>query len=649
MTKTVTKMSVKSDVISRISKIRAGVVYKDIKTFIEELIQNTQRASATSVRIYIYDNVFIIEDNGEGCSDPNVLFTIDHTGFKVGFGEGFTSVYTIADYVKVESLDWTANLDIDNQLKKRDLADLSFNLESNDVHKNGFKVTLHGSKIEKYSSELISKVKEVCELIPGITFYFMDEIIPKKDIFKINNEYEYEYKQRFSNRMYEGVLMLCPPHMNDGYIKIYNDYRYVTEIYHYGVSGVIHLKPNAVTLRSPDRKDIIHDDKRRKLTKVITKDISYLLKLVLNEGNPEKINDYSETIEYYLDVTDYIKFLTISESAILNQRELKVKEHVPVNNYDDTDEEDNENNDYPVSDNPNQFQQQFLNTSSAEVAASLQSVGQSLQSLSELQQIESFPIVQNIVTEEMDGTEEEREVDTKRKEDDQHFVSYISSNHVVTKKSIAQVSIRNIKSKKNVVWVEKNNADLKQSLISKYEYYKIFTFVSPHVLYDKALKFLGIPHIDSVEYDAISKDYSVTRIGSLNKKEERVMEILSYIEHKMNLPRTFYISDIKCTMTVSLHNAKLHKEQLPVEGYAKGQEIHLNRKSLGFGKINSILLGRESLSIHDLKFLLSNLELIAHELAHVVYGTEDNTIAHLEAQNQIQKQIADIIMNCETL
>jgi hypothetical protein len=647
MLKTKRKLVITSDVINRLIKIRNGVIYQDFLNFAEELIQNCQRAKATVVYLTIIDSTFSIEDNGIGCEDPATLLTFDVSGFGVGFGEGFGSVYTVADQFEIHSKNWIATLDIEEAIKKRDL---NVDINDDEFYRDGFKVSLKGVKIQDHLYSIKEKVEEVCKNIPNIDFYINGELLPKKDIMDLSEEYKYH--THFSNKIYNSHFALLPNN-EYGNIQIFYDYRFVREYSYKGVDGVILLKPNSVTLRSPDRKDIMYDRKRTNFKDRVEKDIRYMLKQLLVDGEVDSISDYAEIIENYLDVESYIKYLKIGEEEVTNQYD--TRKNIIDDEEDYETEEENNQMQYNNSSNekgnlsilePISYFQEENNNSSIQNTIHVPSLPNGLlnehNTESSLQKInkrnESTPVNHN-------------DIDTKRIEEDQTFTSFVHSteNQKTIVKNIKEINIKNIKNKRNVVWIEKDKKDEFSHLISQYEYYGIYTFVSPHILYHKSLKFLDIPHISTVADSAIEKNYEVTRIGAISKKEERAMELLSFIESNLGLRKTFYISDIKCKKIVNLRGAKLYQEKMEIEGYQKGNEIHLNRKSLVFGKMNCILLGKSGLSIHDLKFILSNIELISHELAHLIYYTSDNTKEHHEKENIIQKEIGNIIMNCENL
>lgn len=85
-------------------------------TFIGELIQNARRAGATGVDITFDEQSrqFIIEDDGVGVEDPQVLLTLGKSGWsdlelmaqENPYGVGFASALFAAEHIEVESRGW---------------------------------------------------------------------------------------------------------------------------------------------------------------------------------------------------------------------------------------------------------------------------------------------------------------------------------------------------------------------------------------------------------------------------------------------------------------------------------------------------------------------------------------------------------------
>lgn len=662
-------IQINSDVTGRIKRILQGVEFDGNLTFITELLQNTQRAKATTAHITLEDDKMILADNGFGCADPKNLLTLDFSGFGYGFGEGFSSVYTLLGQVKVKTLDWEASIDVERLASKRTikLEDLDVPIKESDFYQ-GFIVELQSDKIRNDLYSIHQEIRKVASTIKEIDFYLNGELLPKVDLLAIPTDAP--FFQYVDNHLYEAMLH-AEEHTNGEGVQLYYDNRFVMTIYHpvSGLRGNLLIKPNKVNLKAPDRTSVIYDDKRRRLLNQMEKDCHQLLVRILKEGSTEQIEQYAPVIRYHLPVEKYMRYLQIDESIFKNQFEVRQEatEETPYPVYDDESYEDDSSDQdgelFSASyGDANHFEQTGSQLNMDLDTASVPQAVASLSSHATVADLEDeFSTNSGVQTsfEEESATsaivqtvavDEPTKQDLRRSQDDSSFSSYVRNTQTerVSKEDLSTVSLANIKRKTNVVWVERSSADEFDSLISQYEYYGLFTFQSPHVLYDEALRHIGITHVGEVESDAIEKRYNVRNIGAKTKKEMRAMELLQRIEHLFGLPNTFYISDIECKMYVNLNEKQIYQQKLGVEGYAQGNTIHLNRKSLHFGKLSSLHLGKDQWGIHDVKFLLANLELIVHELAHRIHFTDDNTINHYEAMLEVQNKVTQYILNSQS-
>ena len=111
-------MEVKVNVINEMLKLRNST-YSDRLSWVDELVQNCQRSKASHIKVTVtYDKV-IVEDNGVGCTDPQVLFDKSSSGWdsetkssQNPFGEGFFSTMMVADMIKVSSVGFEAEFDV---------------------------------------------------------------------------------------------------------------------------------------------------------------------------------------------------------------------------------------------------------------------------------------------------------------------------------------------------------------------------------------------------------------------------------------------------------------------------------------------------------------------------------------------------------
>lgn len=75
-------VEVKVNVINQLKLLRQST-FKDIYCFLDEDVQNAQRAGATEAKITVkkYEGTVTIENNGKILSNPQALFSIAESGW----------------------------------------------------------------------------------------------------------------------------------------------------------------------------------------------------------------------------------------------------------------------------------------------------------------------------------------------------------------------------------------------------------------------------------------------------------------------------------------------------------------------------------------------------------------------------------------
>lgn len=188
------------------------------------------------------------------------------------------------------------------------------------------------------------------------------------------------------------------------------------------------------------------------------------------------------------------------------------------------------------------------------------------------------------------------------------------------------------------------NDDYKHAdAVSNLEYYGI-TVLKVDYLRAKVMKYLKVPHISQAT-ENVNRQYCFLNVGCKNKKEERVIQLLNKIMLEMSLPSNlFRLADITEMIQVEILGKILSKEKVVpnavFEKNVNGCKILLNRKMLkGYPLNTNSKLG----TVKDLKLLGRIAQTVAHELAHMLKDTVDNTTEHFNAQNQIYLKIQEVI------
>ena len=112
------------------------------------------------------------------------------------------------------------------------------------------------------------------------------------------------------NELFSGVIR---PAYGYSTVQYYYEGRPVREDYTLGVEGKIMIKHGKVTLKAPDRKDFIYDDKRKALIDKLHEEARNMYKDFIKVATDEELDKFEEPIESYLDVQEYASVLSVSE------------------------------------------------------------------------------------------------------------------------------------------------------------------------------------------------------------------------------------------------------------------------------------------------------------------------------------------------
>lgn len=299
------QVEVRSNIAGDIMKIRKGVVFKEYATVIDELLQNCQRAKAKNIKIEVLGNRLVIEDDGVGCADPQALFEKNTSAWMnedEAFGEGFFSVFLLADKLKVRSHDWELKVDVLNMLETKNMfIDVHEGLEFYD----GFRVEIEGETVADRCWELKHEVRQIAPIMAQ-KVVMNDAEIEKIDLISKTSPHDV----LVDNELFSAVLT---PATGYSTIQYYYEDRPVREDYVHGASGKVMIKKGQVTLKAPDRKEFIYDDKRRALLDKVTQEIRNMYREFIQTATDEELDQFETPINEYLEVEEYARVLAVSE------------------------------------------------------------------------------------------------------------------------------------------------------------------------------------------------------------------------------------------------------------------------------------------------------------------------------------------------
>ena len=568
------KVEIRSNILGDIAKIRRGVVFKNHATVVDELLQNCQRAKAKNVSVTIKGSKMVVEDDGMGCLDPQAIFEKNTTAWgneDEAFGEGFFSVFLLADKLKVESHDWVVKVDVLEMFKT---GNLMVNVGRVDRKRSGFKVTIEGEKIEKQDWELKSEVTLLGEIAPFSTI-LNGHRVEKRMLLEIDAP----FSKRFENELYEAVLI---PSNGYAIIQTFYEHRPVRDHYTGSVGGRLHFRKGMITLKAPDRKEFIWDDKKVEFDKQLRKDIVTLYREFIQQATDSEIDAYANPISEYLDVEDYLSLLVVDETLFDFVRYSNAPENSGEEILEELDEEQ---------------------------------VKKAAEEFREL-----FNVIQYV-------KEESWSQGSDRKQDRR------------TGPKLTDV----VEKDRKLAWVGASEVEESKLSIRSAEYYGFRVIVARNKLYEQAFRYLGVMHVNSLEED-VEKHYKRENVGSKSRKEERLLWLLDKIVNHFELEAgTFEIADLELQMKYTVEGEEIETELKKVFGLCDREEkkIYLDRSLVDWSKYS--YRAKEpnypNVTPHDYRVLLQVMQTVAHELAHMLFLTEDNTKEHNDAETQIYKEI----------
>ena len=562
------QVEVRSNIAGDIVKIRKGVVFKEYATVIDELLQNCQRAKAKNIRIEVLDNRLVIEDDGVGCADPQALFEKNTSAWMnedEAFGEGFFSVFLLADRLQVRSHDWELKVDVLDMLATKNMfIDVNDGLEFYD----GFRVEIEGKAVSDRCWELKREVRQLAPIMAQKVVMNDDEL-EKIDLLSKTSPRDV----LVDNELFSAVLT---PSTGYSTIQYYYENRPVREDYVNGAKGKVMIKKGQVTLKAPDRKEFIYDDKHRALLNKITQEVRNMYREFIQTATDAELDEFENPISEYLEVEEYARVLSVSEKLFKakddeeNQDKIEVSTEVP----------------------------KWVDLSAL------------FEAIKNIEQVNT--------TYELEGTARARRPEG--------------------------VLERLFKKHKKVLYVPTGEVEAYEEDIRAAEYSGFSIVYAKNKLYKKAFEFYGVSSI--ADFDKlIEEEYVIKKDEPRSKKELRFLALMKRVEQFYGMKE----NSIRLANLDKVIRLKKTGEVMPTEGgEIRGLcdrlngLVYIDRAIVKFPEYRAQEPDYPTVTAHDYRVLLRVQQTLAHELAHLLYGFEDNTLEHSQATTKICYELAEL-------
>ena len=567
------RIEIRSNILGDIAKIRKGVVFKEPATVIDELFQNCQRAHATKIEVTIDGDHLRIVDDGVGCIDPQAVFEKNTSAWgneDEAFGEGFFSVFLLADMLHVRSHNWKLSIDV---LDMFETGDLSINVEEAPTIA-GFEVDIIGEAVRREYYQLRNEAIMLGQIMP-LEVSVNGSTLHRRELLSLDTS---NPTYKFNNDRFEAVLT---PGGGFGLLEMFYENRPVREDYMMGVNGRVHIKKGMITLKAPDRKEYIYDEKRTMLREDLHLCVTEMYRKFITEATDDELDGYANQIDEYLNVDDYLDYLPVSDDLL----------NLGQDNEDET--EDSED-------------------SVKETSKEVQEVKQLIRKLSNIE-----------FKEGIDYDDMPKEPMRSRR---------------------AKGNLRELIAKsKKVSWVKSSEVDKLRSKIADAEYYGFVVLVSKNKLYENAFQSLGIPNVENLD-ECIEREVIKSNIGPQSKKEMRFTSLMKIVEKHYELDEdSIQLADLEMQITHNKTGEVINKGG-KVHGLCDRKEgkIYINRKLVKFPEYRAQAPDYPNITAHDYRVLMRVQNTLAHELSHLLLMTEDNTLEHAQGISKISTELAEL-------
>lgn len=585
-------MEIKSNTIGKFRKMAGGTVFSNALVFVKEYLQNCQRARAKHVFITVDETHFSIRDDGCGCK-PEDFLSFDKSSWKYvseGFGIGGWSGLAVPElkYFGIRSRAWSAKIDVPHVLET---GDLDINVKD-EPYMKGFGLMLTSEWFKIHDDEVEEEVRRAARYMPFVTVVngceverstIIDDFYPEND-----------FSNTIRHRGY--TAKFTPARRFNSDIKLYYDGREInTPWWIQGdVDGVIDIKPGTVTMKEPDRTEIIEDSLYRAFKKMVKEDIKATYRKWIEENGVEN-ETYAENIASVLSVKDYDRYLKLDPS-IFPVTAGKTEEENEA-------EEDTEN---AVESNSNTY-----------YAAASIAVSANKALFSEPDFKTTFTPV---------------------------AVKAAKKRRKIAEDGSFREGIRKLGKKS--FYVKAYEAEEYKEAMAEADYAGLNVLIAKNTLYENAFIARNIPHISELQ-NSMKKTMERKESRLKTKKEEAFIAMLNPIVEKYNLKENaFRLANLSEVIEVWLGGKRIYRRvvknrpgKIEIFGETDHSNIFLDRTAMG---LKNYHLSGGRMGVWEYKALLNAIPTIAHELAHYLYGTTDNTVKHYQAIEKLSHEIAEL-------
>jgi hypothetical protein len=588
------KVELKVNVINQLRLLRQST-FKDVLCFLDEDIQNAQRAKATEVRVTVdrNDNKLIIENNGKVLNNPQALFSIaesewdeDVTRQENPFGMGFFSNITISNLIQVHTGNKFITFDVEDMINTNNT---EIKVEEVEDIYEGFKLTLFNFNFDiAHSWDVKERVEILGKYIHELDIYYNDELQEKKDLTTgDNSEFQFSIDD---NNDFKGWIALANNYSYGDNLNVFYKGRLVSKLEGLPyLKGDLHVSDRTLNLTSPDRKDIIKDSKLSEFRSLLKTYIQDYCNQLLLDGE-EQINSYTSCIGYYVDkkqVKNLIKFMTFKSNEEKDIEYLKGIALAKSKNKDI-----GSFSDYEL----------FLRKEASN------------QSEEHLDEFEVFP--------KLETEPQEAKGRVVHESSSSYSDGYVETPEIKEKELVEQRGEMIIQNQEPVFYIGFNEVDKFEYKLNVAKHYSLRIIVARNDVEASILKNMkdsdNVIHISELkeEVDVIGNISNT----SLSNKERRALMIFNMISEILGFDHNlFSIGDLMVTKNVKVESIDVDEtiidDSIVVLKDNVAKKIYVDRSVINQNKLREDT--DSNLDILDYKFIMANFKAIVKQISEL--------------------------------
>ncbi|WP_252241587.1 hypothetical protein [Clostridium sp. ZBS18] len=607
-------VELKVNVINQLKLFKQST-FKDRLCFLDEDIQNAQRAKATEIRVTNnqYDGgSLIIENNGKILDNPQSLFSIAESGWdndvmetENPFGMGFFSNITVSDKIEIYSGNKYILFDVNKMIKNND-PNLEVQ-ETNDYY-DGFKLILNNFDFKNiYGFEIEKRLERLGKYIHELDIYYDGILQEKKDLLEMDNEYT--FSTTLDDENIKGWIAISSNYtFGSSEIAIFYKGRFVSKLENFPyLRGDIHINDKVLNLTSPDRKDIIKDSKFKDFQKSIKLYIEELAKDSFMYGEDKEIEKYSNAINYYINKKDLVK--NTKFSVFKGKEKIEYLKGIA--------KAKSKNKDIETFKDYNLYLDKEKSSQNESLVDEV---------IVEEKMVNLIPDAKGIVYYEGGSSYSSGKVEKPE----------INENELKEKDGEL------ILSDEIVFWIGFNELEQFESKFNIINHYNIKLIVARNKIEEEMLKGLkdeyNTYHISEL-VESVSFKSTISNTD-LKIKERRALMIFEMISRMFGKTHNiFSIGDVMTIKTIEVERAKIKTdiidEDIVIIKDSLSDKVYVDRSIINLSQMDESL--DETLTLKDVQFILMNLDDICDSIQFIVKETEDKirnkllkTIAYME-------------------